>query len=140
MENFICYKGNIWKFFHLSTLALNGCWIALPSDGPPGAQENVGRSYKLQRDILIVSYWVTPISWEVNEKNSIGSNQKILANLKAGEEIKILSIKSFRLPSGIHHSYRCIDLKSKRKFDLRFSMLDCIGLSKHLKKNANKAV
>ncbi len=113
-------------------MMLSGCWVALPSDGPPGAKEHIGHVNKLQRDILIVSYWLTPISWEVDNQNSIGSNQEIRATLEAGNEIKILSIKSFRLPSGIHHSFRCIDLKSKRKFDLSFSMLDCIGLANNL--------
>jgi hypothetical protein len=63
-----------------------------------------------------------------SEKNSIGDRQKILDTLKAGSEIKIVSIKSFRLPSGVHYAYRCVDAKSGRKFDLGFRMRDCIGL------------
>lgn len=129
-------------FIIIIALILSGCWVALPSDGPPGAQEHVGRSYKLQRDILLVSYWITPISWEVNEKNTIGSSQKVLVTLKTGEVIKILSVKSFWLPAGIEYSYRCMELNSKKTFDLDFNMLDCIGLPKNLIKdeNANKSL
>ncbi len=113
----------------------SGCWIPLPCEGPPGAQEHIGHVYKLQRDILLVSYWITPVSWEVNNKNTIGANQKVLAKLNAGGEIKILSVKSYRLPDGIKYSYRCMDLQSKKTFDLSFNMLDCIGLTKNLIKN-----
>jgi len=118
--------------FGIITLMVSGCWIALPSDGPPGAKDYVGLKYLLHRDILIVSYWITPISWEISNKDNIGANQKILKTLKAGNEIKIVSIKSFRLPSGVHYSYRCIVLNSGTKFDLDFNMLDCIGLPKKL--------
>lgn len=126
-------KKSISYFFIIIVgLILNGCWIALPSDGPPGSKEYIGKIYKLQRDILLVSYWITPITWETNEKQNIGSNQKVLATLKAGDEIKIISIKSFRLPSGVNYSFRCIDLINKNKFDLQFQMLDCIGLPSNL--------
>lgn len=119
-------------FLGLISLTLCGCWVAMPSNGPPGAEEHVGSSYMLQRDILIVSYyWVTPISWEISKKEQIGVNQKILMTLKTGNKIKIVSIKHFRLDSGIHYAYRCIDVKSDKKFDLGFSMLDCIGLPKY---------
>jgi hypothetical protein len=120
---------------------ISGCWIALPSDGPADAKKYIGQSYILQRDILIVSYWLTPISWETSKGNSIGRGQEVLDTLKAGSEIKVISVKSFRLPSGVHHAYRCIDVKSGRKFDLSFRMRDCIGLplSKiHAPKNEGK--
>lgn len=109
-------------------MMLNGCFIPLPAAGPPGCQEHVGRRHTLQRDILVISYLLTPISWEVADGDRIGANQKIIATLKAGSEIKIVSVKSFRLPPGICHGYRCIDLSSGLKFDLRFAMLDCIGI------------
>jgi hypothetical protein len=67
----ICFLGII-------ALIFSGCWIALPTDGQPGAQEYIGHTYLLQRDILIVSYWLTPISWEVHDKESIGKSKKFL--------------------------------------------------------------
>lgn len=114
----------------MAAMMLTGCWVALPTDGPPGAEKYVGRTYTVHRDINIVSYWITPNSWEVGA--IIGRNQEILATLKVGDQIKIVSIKSFRVPSGVHYAYRCIDVNTGRKFDLGFSMLDCIGLSKNL--------
>jgi hypothetical protein len=121
----------IW-LLGIIALMVSGCWIALPSDGPPGAKDYVGLEYQLHRDILIGSYWITPISWDVSNKDEIGANQKVLETLKAGNEIRIVSIKSFRLPSGVSYSYRCIAVNSGTKFDLGFSMLDCIGLPKNL--------
>jgi len=109
----------------------------MPSKGPPGAQEYVGRSYTLKRDILLVSYWITPVSWEVTEKTNIGKNQEVLTTLKAGDVIETLSVRSFRVPAGIYYAYRCRDLKSEKKFDLDFNMLDCIGLPKNLMETEN---
>lgn len=116
--------------FVLLLLFQAGCWVGLPNDGPPGAAKYVGKTVSLQRDILIVSYWFTPISWEIDKKNHIGRKQKIVATLKKGNDIRISGIRSFRTDSGLHYAYRCIDLKTGLEFDLNFEMSDSLGIPK----------
>jgi hypothetical protein len=120
----------ILKFFigFFVLLALSGCFIAMPTDGPKEAQVNVGKKVELQRDILVVTYFTTPIAWEASDTERIGKDQEILKTLKKGSVLKIKSIKSFRMPYGIHFAYRCVEESSGMTFDLNFDMKDSIGL------------
>ena len=112
----------------LTVLTLSSCFIAMPTKGPEEAQVNVGKTFELQRDILVVTYFTRPIAWDIAESSAIGSNQKIIKTLKKGSKVKIKSVKSFRMPEGIHFAYRCAEIPSGLTFDLNFSMQDSIGL------------
>ena len=121
---------HILKFFIglVALFMISGCFVAMPTNGPEKAQANVGKIFELQRDILIVTYFTTPISWDIAHSQFIGSNQKILKTLKKGSKLKIKSIKSFRMPDGINFAYRCVEIPNGMTFDLNFSMKDSIGL------------
>jgi len=110
-------------------ISLSGCWIALPSYGLPEFRKYIGNEYNLNKDILIVSYWLCPIAWRVESKPQLGSNQKIIKTIKAGKKIKLLTIKSILGPPGRFYMYRCVEVDTGIKFDLGFDMLDYIGIS-----------
>ena len=112
----------------VALFALSGCFVAMSTSGPKDAQTNVGKIFELQRDILIVTYFTTPISWDIADSQLIGNNQKVLKTLKKGSKVKVKSIKSFRMPEGINFAYRCVEIPGGMTFDLNFSMKDSIGL------------
>ncbi len=112
----------------VALLTISGCFVAMPTSGPRELHANVGRNFELQRDILIVTYFTTPVSWDIADSGLIGKNQKILKTLKKGAMVKVKSIKSFRVPAGINFAYRCVEISSGMTFDLNLSMKDSIGL------------
>lgn len=98
----------------------------MPSRGPEGAKQHLGRVVELKREILVVSYFTTPVTFEVGAK--IGQNQHVVRRLTPGARIKIRSIKAHRMPLDIYYSYRCVEIETGLVFDLGFNMKDAVGL------------
>ncbi len=125
-----CMK-KISAFFIVGLLVVlhSGCWVSMPAKGSSALRMNIGKECTLQHDMLIVSYWGTPIAWETDNKDNIGEKQEILRTIKEGAKVQVLSIRSFRLPAGLRYAYRCVDIESDTQFDLDVHMLDYLELS-----------
>lgn len=108
------------------TFLLSGCWVSMPAKRPKESAAAAGETYSLKRDILIVSYFTRPLAWEITRRERIGSNQRVICSLKAGDEIAILSYRSFRMPAGVEYAYRCKHIATGLIFDLGLEMQDCL--------------
>lgn len=105
---------------------LGGCWLRLPDHSWPADGPVRDHVYLTRDELLIVSLPGTPLAFRPEQRTTLGRRQQVLATLKAGSRVRVLAMRSARLPGGVSYFYRVRDLGSGAIFDINRDMRGCL--------------
>lgn len=112
-------------------LALTGCWVKLPTVPGDGVEGRGGEVRTLTRDIEL--FRIYPGYYNARELDGrTDSSDPRSEVLRKGARVKVgKAVKRIQEP-GTMYFYECREVDGReRRFQLSFSMRDCVGLPKY---------
>jgi len=121
-------KYSILILFCIICLISAGCFVRIPTTSNEEMNQNVGKFGVLNRDVILVNFFMSKVAWDLEKENNLGPKQHVIRKMKKGTKIKIKSVGYRRLPHGLFYVYVCEDIESKDVFEINRDKFDAIKL------------